>query len=121
MYAKRGQVLLAERWAKQYPSVGIVSCHPGWVDTPGVEKAYGSNKKLLEPLRTLWQGAEGIAWLCSCPSKEIDSGAFYLDRSPQFKHISGLCFSEGTYTLNTVGEIDDMMNNLEAIFNKVNE
>jgi len=28
-YAKRGQVLLAEQWAKSNPSVKTVSCHPG--------------------------------------------------------------------------------------------
>ena len=41
------------------------SCHPGWVDTPAVEEAYGSKKKFLEPMRNGWQGAEGIAWLMS--------------------------------------------------------
>lgn len=29
-YAKRAQVLLAERWAKQYPSIQWVTVHPGW-------------------------------------------------------------------------------------------
>ena len=33
-YAKRGQVLLAEQWAAMNPEVKVVSCHPGWVDTP---------------------------------------------------------------------------------------
>ena len=33
-YAKRGQVLLAERWAKTYVGkVTVVSCHPGIIDT----------------------------------------------------------------------------------------
>ena len=41
------------------------SCHPGWVDPPAVEEAYGSKKKFLEPMRNGWQGAEGIAWLMS--------------------------------------------------------
>ena len=35
----------------------------GWTLTSGVESAYGSSKSYLEPLRTLYQGAEGIIWL----------------------------------------------------------
>eukprot|EP00291_Cryptomonas_curvata_P030639 CAMPEP_0172209818 /NCGR_PEP_ID=MMETSP1050-20130122/35362_1 /TAXON_ID=233186 /ORGANISM="Cryptomonas curvata, Strain CCAP979/52" /LENGTH=167 /DNA_ID=CAMNT_0012889809 /DNA_START=139 /DNA_END=638 /DNA_ORIENTATION=- len=40
-YAKRGQVLLAERWAAAHPAVKVVTCHPGWTLTDGVEAAYG--------------------------------------------------------------------------------
>ena len=32
-YAKRGQVLLCERWAEEHPKVKFVSCHPGWTAT----------------------------------------------------------------------------------------
>eukprot|EP01126_Amoeba_proteus_P046806 TRINITY_DN5309_c0_g1_i2.p1 TRINITY_DN5309_c0_g1~~TRINITY_DN5309_c0_g1_i2.p1 ORF type:complete len:344 (+),score=58.57 TRINITY_DN5309_c0_g1_i2:591-1622(+) len=112
-YAKRGQVLLCERWAKAYPEIPIVTCHPGWTSTEGVELAFGSQKMYLEPMRTTWQGAEGIIWLCVAPSKEIESGAFYLDRSPCRKHISGPFFTEGSYTKNTPEEVDLMLKNLE--------
>lgn len=54
------QVLLAERWAKEFPAVKFVSCHPGWCDTAAVELAYGAQKSYLEPMRTTWEGAEGI-------------------------------------------------------------
>ena len=58
-YAKRGQVLLCERWALEHPEVQSVSCHPGWTDTPAVNSAYSKfEKSLLEPMRTPWQGAE---------------------------------------------------------------
>jgi dehydrogenase/reductase SDR family protein 12 len=92
-YAKRGQVLLAEQWAAEAKAsesrVKYVSVHPGWTDTPGVEAAFGSKKKYLEPMRTMWQGTEGIAWLCAAPADKIEPGAFYLDRTPQPKHIAG--------------------------------
>jgi len=114
VYAKRGQVLLAERWAALHPKVKVLSCHPGWTLTDGVEAAYGSKKSALEPLRTLWQGAEGICWLATAPGEQIKSGEFYLDREPQFKHISGLFNTEGTYTKNTISEVDTLMANLEA-------
>ena len=80
-YAKRGQVLLCERWSAMYPSVKFVSCHPGWTQTPAVDAAYDAKTKAyLEPLRSPWEGAEGIAWLCAAPAEELEAGAFYLDR-----------------------------------------
>jgi len=113
-YAKRGQVLLAERLTEAVPDVKFVTCHPGWTDTPGVEAAFGRSKKILQPLRTLWEGTEGIAWLCTCEAKEISGGAFYLDRSPQPKHIAGPFFTEGSFTKNTPAQVDDMMSRLAA-------
>jgi dehydrogenase/reductase SDR family member 12 len=79
-YAKRGQVLLCERWSKLHPTVKVVSCHPGWTDTGGVDAAYGSNKSYLEPLRSLWEGSEGIVWLCVAPVDQIEGGGFYLGK-----------------------------------------
>lgn len=154
-YAKRGQVLLAEQWAAMNPEVKVVSCHPGWVDTPGVESAYGSKKKCgaagasqfplltarrgryLEPMRTPWQGAEGIAWcervahrqeaaqasltcapplrLAVAPGSEIESGAFYLDRSAQVKHLAGPFMSEGSRTKNSPAEVAELMAGLERL------
>lgn len=113
-YAKRGQLLLAEQLQRGDPSVRYVSCHPGWVDTPGVEGWLGRGKAALAPLRTLWQGTEGIAWLCSAPWNDLEGGAFYLDRSPAPKHLAGAFFSEGTYTKNTEAEVAELMRRLEA-------
>jgi len=115
-YAKRGQVLLAERLANSTlgQSISFVSAHPGWCDTPGVDSAYGSQKRFLEPMRTLWEGTEGIAWLCATDAKNIVPGSFYLDRNPQAKHIAGPCFTEGSFTKNTPQEVDDMLRRMQA-------
>ncbi|KAL3915066.1 MAG: hypothetical protein SGILL_005820, partial [Bacillariaceae sp.] len=112
-YAKRGQVLLAEEYTKLYPDVTTVSSHPGWTNTPAVDEAYGDQKKYLEPMRTMWEGSEGIAWLMGATKNDMESGAFYLDRSPQRKHLSGAFFSEGSFTKNTQEEVDDMMAKLK--------
>eukprot|EP00932_Pfiesteria_piscicida_P020397 SRR837773.720.p1 GENE.SRR837773.720~~SRR837773.720.p1 ORF type:complete len:501 (+),score=205.17 SRR837773.720:225-1505(+) len=112
-YAKRGQLLLCERWATAFPEVKVVSCHPGWTSTPGVDSAYGDQQKYLEPLRNSWEGSEGICWLCTAPGEKIESGAFYLDRMPQVKHLAGPFFSEGSYTKNTTEEVDAMMKHLD--------
>lgn len=113
-YAKRGQVLLCERWAANHTKVSVMSCHPGWTDTPAVEEAYGQKKSWLEPMRTAWQGAEGIVWLCVAPATKLVSGAFYLDREPQVKHMAGPFFTEGSATKNSEEEVNRMMDLLES-------
>ena len=112
-YAKRGQVLLAERWTQEYPEITVVSAHPGWTDTPGVDEAFGDQKKYLEPMRTPWHGAEGMAWLLGTDRKNLEGGALYLDRLPQRKHLAGPFFTEGRATKNTPEEVDELMENLK--------
>ncbi len=108
-YAKRGQVILAEEYTKLYRGIKTVSCHPGWTLTPAVDSAYGENKKYLEPMRTTWQGAEGIGWLMGVNGSELVGGGFYLDRSPQRKHLGPVT----SYTKNTEKDVEDMMANLK--------
>jgi dehydrogenase/reductase SDR family protein 12 len=112
-YAKRGQVLLAERLTVDEPSVKWVTAHPGWAGTAAVDDAFGENKKYLEPLRSTWEGAEGIGWLMAAQAASIDSGALYLDRKTQKKHIAGAFMTEGSYTKNKPAEVDEMMANLK--------
>merc|ERR1712070_26902 len=86
--AKRAQVVLGERWAKEFPEVKIVSAHPGWTLTPGVQSVYGGvSQWFLSPLRSEWQGTEGIAWLCGTPGENITSGSLYLDAAVQPLHL----------------------------------
>ena len=80
VYAKRGQVLLAERLAAQEPRVAFVSSHPGWTRTAAVGAAYGS-PTARRP--TAWQGAEGQCWLCVVDRDRLENGGFYLDRCRQ--------------------------------------
>jgi dehydrogenase/reductase SDR family protein 12 len=112
-YAKRGQVLLAEEFTKTTPEITFVSAHPGWSSTPAVDDAYGDNKKFLEPMRSTWQGAEGIAWLMATGKNSLKGGEYYLDRKPRTKHLAGPFFSEGSYTKNTPAEVEAMMAKLK--------
>ena len=111
-YAKRGQVLLAEQLANDIPEIVWLSAHPGWSNTPAVDEAYGDMKKYLEPMRSSWEGAEGIAWLMGADRGVLKNGEFYLDRKIQRKHIAGPFMSEGTFTKNTQTEIEQMLYNL---------
>jgi len=112
-YAKRGQVLLAERLAREIPGINWLTVHPGWADTNAVDEAFGDSKKYLNPLREPWEGAEGLAWLLGADSCKLENGALYLDRQTQPKHIAGPFFTEGSYTKNTEKEVDEMMQNLK--------
>eukprot|EP00978_Attheya_sp_CCMP212_P023926 scaffold74257_cov42-Attheya_sp.AAC.3 len=113
-YAKRGQLLLSERWGKEHPELTIVTGHPGWTMTPGLHAAYGSAKRLFQPLRTPWEGAEPMTWLMSTPSKKLESGAFYTDRKKDRQHLGGSFMTEGSYTKNEQSEVDTMMENLKT-------
>jgi len=112
-YAKRAQVLLAERLTKDIPEITWISSHPGWTGTNAVDLAYGDSKKYLEPMRTTWEGSEGIAWLMGTKKENLEGGAFYLDRTPQRKHLSGPFFSEGSYTKNSKEEVDNLLKKLK--------
>mmetsp|Transcript_31840 Transcript_31840/g.82466 ORF Transcript_31840/g.82466 Transcript_31840/m.82466 type:complete len:268 (-) Transcript_31840:102-905(-) len=120
-YCKRAQVLLAEQLAEAESSVPpaekitYVTAHPGWSSTPGVDAAFGDQSKWLQPMRTPWQGAEGMCWMMIADSKELEAGAFYLDRAPQTKHIAGPFFSEGSYTKNAPKDVSDMMGKLAEV------
>lgn len=104
---------MAEEWSKEHTDIKIVTAHPGWSDTPAVDEAFGDAKKYLQPLRSPWEGAEGIAWLVGASKTKIESGEFYLDRKVQPKHIAGLFYSEGSYTKNTKEEVDSFMSKLK--------
>jgi dehydrogenase/reductase SDR family member 12 len=112
-YAKRGQVLLAERQSHTMPEITWITAHPGWTDTPAVDDAFGDMKSWLQPLRTPWQGAEGMCWLMGVDKSQLENGALYLDRKVQPKHLSGPFFSEGRFTKNKPSEVDDMMQRLQ--------
>lgn len=113
-YAKRAQVLLAEQWSKEYPTLKTITAHPGWSDTPALAEAFGEKTlNMLKPLRTPWEGAEGITWLVSTDGSNIQSGELYLDRQIETKHMSGFFGKEGTYTKNTPQEINELMKQLK--------
>jgi NAD(P)-dependent dehydrogenase (short-subunit alcohol dehydrogenase family) len=84
--AKRGLVDLAEVWARQWASEGIVvhSMHPGWADTPGVVESLPSFHRWTRPLlRTAEEAAEGLTWLAASAQVAESTGLFWLDCLPR--------------------------------------
>jgi NAD(P)-dependent dehydrogenase (short-subunit alcohol dehydrogenase family) len=83
--AKRGVVTLTRIWAEQFQRHGIRvnAMHPGWVDTPGIERALPEfHQRLKRILRTPEQGADTIVWLASSKRAGQYTGLFWLDRRP---------------------------------------
>ncbi len=87
---KRGQVILAEEWAKEYADSGVVfhAMHPGWAGTAGVEQSLPTFNKVMGPfLRTADQGADTIVWLTASEDGAGRSGSFWFDRRIVPTHI----------------------------------
>ena len=88
--AKRAQVTLAELWAERLEADGIHvhSMHPGWADTPGVQRSLPTFRRVLGPLlRTPEQGADTLVWLAASGDAPVTTtGKFWLDRRPRPIH-----------------------------------
>ncbi len=89
--AKRGLVMAGEYWAEHWRDRNIIihSMHPGWAQTPGVEKSLPEfNRKMQKTLRSPEQGADTIVWLACASEAARCTGLFWLDREPHSTHLS---------------------------------
>jgi dehydrogenase/reductase SDR family member 12 len=80
---KRAQVILTEMWAERLAQTGVVvhAMHPGWADTPGLERSLPRFRHIAGPLlRTAAEGADTIVWLASADEPGRSSGGFWHDR-----------------------------------------
>ncbi|MEM9202307.1 MAG: SDR family NAD(P)-dependent oxidoreductase [Actinomycetota bacterium] len=87
--AKRAQVTLTEMWAERLPDSGVRfhSLHPGWADTPGVEDALPTFRKVVGPLlRSPEEGADTLVWLAADDAALDTNGRFWHDRAPRSIH-----------------------------------
>ncbi len=81
--AKRAQVTLNEMWAERFGGQGVHfhTLHPGWADTPGVDRSLPTFSKVAGPLlRTAEQGADTLVWLAADDEALTSNGSFWLDR-----------------------------------------
>lgn len=89
--AKRAQVTLNEMWAQQDDTEGVQfqAMHPGWADTPGVQEALPTFRRIVGPLlRTPLEGADTLVWLAADDDAPLHSnGGFWLDRRRRGLHI----------------------------------
>lgn len=91
--AKRAQVTLNEMWAAEVDRTDVVfhAMHPGWADTPGVEAALPTFRKIVGPLlRDADQGADTMVWLAADDGRPTETtGEFWLDRRKRPIHRIG--------------------------------
>lgn len=86
---KRAQVIMAQKWAERLRDDGIVvhAVHPGWVDTPGVDRWLPKFKAITRPLlRTPEQGADTFVWLAAAEEPGRTTGRFWHDREARPLH-----------------------------------
>ncbi len=87
---KRAMVVLSELLAEALAVHGIAShcMHPGWADTPGVERSIPVFWKLTRPiLRSAETGADTILWLAACDKAQERPGLFWFDREARKTHL----------------------------------
>ena len=90
--AKRAQVELLGLWAERLAPIAVAhAMHPGWADTPGVERALPTFRKVTGPaLRTPDQGADTLVWLLWAEQPGEISGKLWLDRRERSTvHVPG--------------------------------
>jgi NAD(P)-dependent dehydrogenase (short-subunit alcohol dehydrogenase family) len=88
--AKRAQVVLSEQLAARFNATGVTfnTMHPGWADTPGVEKGLPTFHRFTAGrLRSPEEGADTVIWLVACPRIRGEQGKLWLDRAPQPTHM----------------------------------
>ena len=87
---KRMQVVLAELLAERWPELAVNSMHPGWADSPGVERSLPTFHKLLgKRLRSPAQGADTVVWLAAADAAADRSGEFFFDRQARSPYLLG--------------------------------
>lgn len=120
---KRHQTAMMERWARLELEnvgeervksgkgcVGYYSMHPGWVATTGVANALPKFYASMEgKLRTPAQGADTILYLLTARAEDLQPGAFYFDRAPVAKHITG------GFTRYEPKQVDALVSKLDAL------
>ena len=87
--AKRAQAILTGLWAERLAGSGVTvnAMHPGWVNTPGLQKSLPTFRKTMRPLlRTPKQGADTVVWLAVALRLTSESGKFWFDRRERETH-----------------------------------
>jgi dehydrogenase/reductase SDR family protein 12 len=87
---KRAQVALNQYWRDRHGSRGIdfYAMHPGWVDTPGVQRSLPRFRALLRPLlRDAAAGGDTALWLAATRPPQRGREGIWFDRALRPAHV----------------------------------
>ena len=64
--------------------------HPGWSDTPGVQKSLPLFRRLTRlVLRSHAEGADTVVWMAQSNQAALSTGKLFLDREPRSTYLLG--------------------------------
>ena len=89
---KRALSVMTEIWANRWENDNIVvnAMHPGWSDTPGVQKSLPLFRKITRLiLMSHKEGADTIVWMAQSRQGALTSGKLFLDREPRSTYLLG--------------------------------
>lgn len=89
---KRALSVMTEIWAHRWENEDIVvnAMHPGWSDTPGVQKSLPLFRKITRlVLRSHKEGADTVVWMTQSRQASLSSGKLFLDREPRSTYLLG--------------------------------
>ena len=89
---KRALSIMTEVWAERWREHNIVvnAMHPGWSDTPGVQKSLPLFRRLTSlVLRSHAEGADTVVWMAQSNQAALSTGKLFLDREPRSTYLLG--------------------------------
>ena len=89
---KRALSVMTEIWAARWREHNIVvnAMHPGWSDTPGVQKSLPLFRRLTRlVLRSHAEGADTVVWMAQSNQAALSTGKLFLDREPRSTYLLG--------------------------------
>ena len=89
---KRALSIMTEVWAERWRENNIVvnAMHPGWSDTPGVQKSLPLFRRLTRlVLRSHAEGADTVVWMAQSNQAALSTGKLFLDREPRSTYLLG--------------------------------
>ena len=89
---KRALSIMTEVWAERWQEHNIVvnAMHPGWSDTPGVQKSLPLFRRLTRlVLRSHAEGADTVVWMAQSNQAALSTGKLFLDREPRSTYLLG--------------------------------
>ena len=68
----------------------VNAMHPGWSDTPGVQKSLPLFRRLTRlVLRSHAEGADTVVWMAQANQAALSTGKLFLDREPRSTYLLG--------------------------------